>query len=131
MFREPLEGVTCALPVHRDQGHPMTGYRTVIESLIALHELPESKLSGDRACVLPAHTVTPRLAEAVLREIAAARGLTLGSIADAFDARIQGLVSNWPVGIDGARAVSLGLPRPPELRVIVEQYLEDYGGASR
>jgi hypothetical protein len=55
------------------------------------------------------------------------RGLKLGSIADAFDARIQGIVSNWPVSVDGARAVALGLPQPPALKVIVEQYLEDFG----
>jgi nucleoside-diphosphate-sugar epimerase len=128
MFREPLKGEPCALPVHRDQCHPMTGYRTVIDSLIALHEVPESRLSDDRAYGLPAHRVTPRLAEGVLQAVAAERGLRLGPIVGAFDARIQGLVSNWPVSVDGARAVALGLPRPPELKVIVEQYLEDFGG---
>jgi nucleoside-diphosphate-sugar epimerase len=128
MFREPLKGEPCLLPIHRDQCHPMTGYRTVIESLIALHEVPEARLSDDRAYVLPAHRVTPRLAEEVLRTVAAERGLKLGPIVEAFDARIQGLVSNWPVSVDGARAVALGLPRPPELKAIVAQYLEDFGG---
>ncbi len=127
MFREPLNGVPCLLPVRRDQCHPMTGYRTVIDSLIALHEVPEAKLRDDRAFVLPAHRVTPQLADAVLRDVAQARGLKLGPIIDAFDARIQGLVSNWPVAVDGARAVALGLPPPPPLREIVEQYLEDFG----
>ena len=40
MFREPLNGEPCALPVRRTQQHPMTGYRTVVESFIALHEVP-------------------------------------------------------------------------------------------
>jgi hypothetical protein len=71
--------------------------------------------------------VTPTLAASVLEEIAAARGLRLGPIRDAFDARIQGIVSNWPVSVDGARAIALGLPQPPNLRTIVEQYLEDFG----
>lgn len=127
MFREPLNGETCALPIHRDQCHPMTGYRTVIDSLIALHEVPENQFKDDRAYVLPAHRVTPNLAEAVIREVAQERGLKIGDIADAFDARIQGIVSNWPVSVDGARAVALGLPQPPPLKVIVEQYLEDFG----
>jgi nucleoside-diphosphate-sugar epimerase len=127
MFREPLKGEPCLLPIHRDQCHPMTGYRTVIESFIALHEVPEARLSDDRAYVLPAHCVTPRLAEEVLRTVAAERGLKLGPIVEAFDARIQGLVSNWPVSVDGTRAVALGLPRPPELKTIVAQYLEDFG----
>lgn len=126
MFREPLAGAPCLLPVHRDQGHPVTGYRTVIESFVALHEAPEAKLAGDRAYVLPAHTVTPRLAEAALRDVAAARGLKLGPIVDAFDARIQGIVSNWPVGVDGRRALALGVPAPPDLRTIIAHYLEDF-----
>jgi nucleoside-diphosphate-sugar epimerase len=127
MFREPLAGEQCLLPVRRDQCHPMTGYRTVIESLIALHEVPADRLRGDRAIGLPAHRVTPQLAESVLREIAAERGLNLGPITDAFDARIQGIVDNWPVAVDGARAIALGLPQPPPLKQIVAQYLEDFG----
>ena len=104
----------------------MTGYRTVIESFIAMHEVPESKLSTDRAYVLPAHTVTPTLAESVIREIAADRDMKMGEIVDAFDARIQGIVSNWPQSVDGTRAAAIGMPHPPSLRVIVEQYLEDF-----
>jgi hypothetical protein len=99
----------------------------VIESLIALHEVPADRLRGDRAIGLPAHRVTPQLAESVLREIAAERGLNLGPITDAFDARIQGIVDNWPVAVDGARAIALGLPQPPPLKQIVAQYLEDFG----
>lgn len=127
MFREPLNGDACALPVRRDQCHPMTGYRTVVDSFIALHEVPEKSLTDDRAYVLPAHRVTPSLAESVLREVGQERGIRLGAIADAFDARIQGIVNNWPTGIDGSRATALGLPQPPALKEIVLQYLDDFG----
>jgi nucleoside-diphosphate-sugar epimerase len=129
MFREPLNGEPCLLPVRREQQHPMTGYRTVIESLVALHEVAENKLGGDRAFVLPAHRVTPNLAATTLHHVAAERGLKLGPMVEAFDARIQGIVSNWPVSVDGARALALGLPQPPDLKVIVEQYLADFGPA--
>ena len=129
MFREPLNGETCLLPVRRTQCHPMTGYRTVIDSLIALHEVSPDLLRDDRAIGLPAHRVTPELAESVLAEIARDRGLKLGAIVDAFDPRIQGIVDNWPVAVDGARARALGLPEPPPLREIVEQYLADFGAA--
>jgi len=126
MFREPLNGETCQLPVRRDQCHPMTGFRTVIESLIALHEVPAEDMGDDRAIGLPAHRVTPRLAEQVLREVAAERGLKLGPTIEEFDVRIQGIVDNWPVTVDGSRAIALGLPQPPPLKQIVEQYLEDF-----
>jgi len=131
MFREPLNGESCELPVRRDQPHPMTGYRTVIESFIALHEAPSERLGDDRAYGLPAHQVTPALAEQVIRQIADERGLRTGALVDAFDPRIQGIVDNWPTAVDGSRAVRLGLPRPPELKRIVEQYLEDFGGSPR
>jgi D-erythronate 2-dehydrogenase len=129
MFREPLNGEACMLPVRRDQCHPMTGYRTVVESLIEIHELPQDAFRDDRAVGLPAHQVTPQIAESVLREISKERGLSLGSMVDAFDPRIQGIVNNWPVDVDGSRAIQLGLPRPPSLREIVLQYIEDFAPA--
>lgn len=128
MFREPLNGEPCLLPIRRDQPHPMTSYRTVIESFIALAEADEAQLGRDRAYVLPAHRVTPELAAKVVEEVAAERGLTLGPIIDAFDARIQGIVDQWPQQVDGERAVAIGAPRPPPLKVIVEQYVEDFLG---
>ena len=129
MFREPLNGETCDLPVRRDQPHPMTGFRTVVESFIALHEVPEERLGDDRAYGLPAHQVTPALAETVLSELAGEKKLALGQVADAFDPRIQAIVDNWPTAVDGSRAVTLGLPEPPPLKQIVEQYLEVFGQA--
>ena len=127
MFREPLKGEPCALPVHRSQPHPMTGFKTVIESFIALHELAPEPLGDDRGYCLPAHVVTPELAEAVLAEVAAERSLTLGSIEDAFDARIQAIVDTWPTAVDGTRAVALGLPEPPAIKEIIGQYLDTFG----
>ena len=129
MFREPLNGETCELPVHRDQPHPMTGFRTVVDSFIALHEVTEERLGDDRAYGLPAHRVTPTLAEQVLREVTEEKNLALGQIADAFDPRIQAIVDTWPTAADGARAVALGLPEPPPLKQIVEQYFEAFDQA--
>lgn len=126
MFREPLHGEPCLLPVRRNQPHPMTGYRTVIDSLVAIHNLPAASLGDDRAVGLPAHRVTPELAEQTLKAIASQDGRTIGEIVDSFDARIQGIVNNWPTEIDGSRGVSLGLPMPPSLETIVRQYIEDF-----
>lgn len=126
MFREPLNGQPCLLPVRRDQQHPMTGYQTVIESFIALHEVAEARLGTDRAYVLPAHAVTPRLAEQVIQRVASEKGIALGEIVEAFDARIQGMVDNWPTAVFGGRATEIGLPQPPPLEEIVRQYVADY-----
>lgn len=130
MFREPLSGVDCLLPIHRTQRHPMTGYRTVIDSLIALHEVPAEKLGGDRAVGLPALQVTPEMASQVLSEISLEHGIRLGRIVDSFDERIQKIVDGWATAIDGSRAIALGLPQPPPLKQIVEQYLQDFAPLS-
>lgn len=126
MFREPLNGETCELPVHRDQPHPMTGFRTVVDSFITLHEAPEERLGDDRAYCLPAHQVTPAMAETVLNELAGEKTLALGQVSNAFDPRIQAIVDNWPTSVDSSRAMALGLPMPPPLKQIVEQYLEAF-----
>ena len=126
MFREPLNGETCELPVRRDQPHPMSGFRTVVDSFVALHEAPEDRLGDDRAYGLPAHQVTPAMAGKALSELAEEKNLTLGQIEDAFDPRIQAIVDTWPTAVDGYRAVALGLPEPPPLKKIVEQYLEAF-----
>ncbi|MGB0579119.1 MAG: NAD-dependent epimerase/dehydratase family protein [Limisphaerales bacterium] len=128
MFREPLGGEACELPVRRTQQHPMTGYRTVVDSFVDLHEVSEDQLGQDRGYGLPAHQVTPELAEKVIAEVAAERGLQLGPINDAFDERIQGIVDNWPIDVNGDRAVKLGLLQPPPLKQIVEDYLDDFTG---
>jgi len=127
MFREPLNGETCELPVRRDQPHPMSGFRTVVDSFVALHEAPEDRLGDDRAYGLPAHQVTPAMAGKALSELAEEKNLTLGQIEDAFDPSIQAIVDTWPTAVDGYRAVALGLPEPPPLKKIVEQYLEAFG----
>ena len=126
MFREPLNGETCELPVRRDQPHPMTSFRTVVDSFVALHEAPEDRLGDDRAYGLPAHQVTPAMAGKALSELAEEKNLVLGQIEDAFDPRIQAIVDTWPTAVDGYRAVALGLPEPPPLKKIVEQYLEAF-----
>ena len=126
MFREPLRGVPCLLPVDIDQQHPMTGYRTVIESLIAIHELKAVDLGSDRAIGLPAMNVTPRIAEAALKETANERGLLLGPIERVPDDRIQRIVAQWPTEIDGHRALRLGLPPVPSLHTLINHYLEDF-----
>ncbi|MEE2615385.1 MAG: NAD-dependent epimerase/dehydratase family protein [Verrucomicrobiota bacterium] len=126
MFREPLNGEVCELPIKRNQSHPMTGFKTVVDSFVALHEIEEAKLGDDRAYGLPSLSVTPNLAEKVLQEISDEKKIKIGKIEDAFEPRIQSIVDNWPTAADGHRATALGLPQPPALKQIIEQYLEHF-----
>ena len=108
----------------------MTGYRTVVDSLIVLHNLPSASIGRDRSVGLPARSVTPQRAEVALKTVARERGIALGAIEERPDARIQGIVDQWPVAIDGSRALALGLPPVPSLETILRHYLDDFASPS-
>ncbi|MEM9017518.1 MAG: NAD-dependent epimerase/dehydratase family protein [Verrucomicrobiota bacterium] len=126
MFREPLAGETCYLPVHRDQLHPLIGYRDVIESFIAIHEAAPENLEEDRAFGLPSHRVTVSEALTVLHQVAETEGITLGMVLDDPNPTIQAIVDTWPTETDGSRAIALGAPTPRPLDRVIRDYLEDF-----
>jgi D-erythronate 2-dehydrogenase len=126
MFREPLNGEPCYLPVHRDQCHPVLGYRDVVESFIALHEADPSVLEADRAYVLPSHRITVAEGLTVMEQVAAEFGILPGLILDDPNPVVQAIVDTWPTATDGTRALKIGVPEPKPLAEIVRDYLRDF-----
>ena len=126
MFREPLNGQPCYLPVHRDQCHPVLGYRDVIESFIALHEADPSLLGDDRAYGLPSHRITVAEGLTVMEQVAAEFGIHPGLVIDEPNPVVQGIVDTWPTATDGSRALKIGVPEPKPLAEIVRDYLRDF-----
>ncbi len=53
IFREPLNGATALVPVGYVIPVPISGYRTVVDNLIRLHDAPGEGLGADRAVNLP------------------------------------------------------------------------------
>ena len=127
MFREPLNGEDCRLPISVDQPHPMTDDLTVVQSLLACAQLPAEALGVDRALVLPAHRVTPREAMQAVKAVGARLGIRLGRWDLQPDARIAAIVARWPQQVDGARAMALGMPQPMALEAIVERFVRTFG----
>jgi nucleoside-diphosphate-sugar epimerase len=126
IFREPLNGEPCRLPVHRDQCHPVIGYRDVVDSFVALHEADPSRLGDDRAYVLPSHRITVAEGLAAMEQVAAEFGIRPGLVLDEPDPTIQAIVDTWPTATDGSRALALGLPEPKPLPEILRGYLRDF-----
>jgi nucleoside-diphosphate-sugar epimerase len=131
MFREPLQGIDCMLPVPLDQRHPMTSATTVIDSLIAIHDLPSEAIGRDRAIGLDAMSITPRMAQEALLEATSGPNAIelphrLGQILLTPDERIAKIVEQWPVAIDGHRARSLGLPGPSSLVEIIRSFVAEF-----
>lgn len=129
LFREPLNGETCRIPVSEDTVMPLLGYRSIVGGFIALHEVDGAALGDDRAVSLPSLTVTVRDMIDALRRVGgqrAAAGRKLGEIVFEPDPFIQRICDGWPKDAAYERATRLGLPRDTSLDAIVENYIEDY-----
>lgn len=125
LFREPLNGETCRVPVSEDTVMPLLGYRAIVGGLIALHEVDGAALGDDRAVSLPSFTVTVGDMVDALRRVAAGKR-ELGEIVFEPDPFIQRICDGWPKDAGYERATRLGLPRDASLDAIVENYIEDY-----
>jgi nucleoside-diphosphate-sugar epimerase len=124
VFREPLNGEPCALPVTLDTVMPVLGYRSAVAGFIALHEADPEALGDDRAINFPSHAATVEQMIAALRRVAGNRHL--GEITVAPDPVIQAIVASWATEAEFARATALGLAREASLDEIVEAYIEDF-----
>ena len=124
VFREPLKGEACVLPVRPETVMPVLGYRSIVEGILALHELPSDKLGDDRAVSLPSMDVTVAEMIASLKRVAHNR--KLGEITVEPDPFIEAIVRSWPVATEDTRALALGLPKDKSLDDIVHHYIEDY-----
>jgi nucleoside-diphosphate-sugar epimerase len=123
VFREPLSGVECVLPVGPDAVMPLAGYRTIVEGFVKLHEVDGASWRGPRR--------QPALArrhgrghDRALKRVAGNRHL--GEIRVEKDPVIERIVAGWPIGTTFDRALSLGLPKDPDLDSIVKAYIEDF-----
>jgi nucleoside-diphosphate-sugar epimerase len=124
VFREPLNGVECVLPVGTETVMPLAGYRTIVEGFVKLHEVDGARLGEDRAVSLPSLDATVADMIAALKRAAGNRHL--GDIRVEKDPAIERIVATWPVGTTYDRALSLGLPRDRDLDSIVKAYIEDF-----
>lgn len=126
VFREPLNGVSCKLPVQKTVRMPMLGYRRCVESFIALHEVDGDGLGNDRAVNLQNRSYSvSEMIEAVAR-VAAKRNIQLGAISVEPDPTIEAIVAGWAADIDCSRAEELGLPIDESLDQVIEDYIDDF-----
>jgi D-erythronate 2-dehydrogenase len=125
IFREPLNGIDCVVPVDADMHVPISGYRTIIENLIRLHEVDGARLGPDRALNLPALDPTPVEMSAALSR---ASDRTLGTISFEIDPLISAFFRGWAQHSSFARAEALNFVRDTDLESIIGAYIEDFLG---
>jgi D-erythronate 2-dehydrogenase len=123
LFREPLNGEECVVPVAPELALPIAGYRTVVDNLIALHELDREALGSDRALNFPAIDVTAGEMLAALRRAA---DRPLGPVVFQPDAAVEAFFHGWAQHASSDRARAVGLSRDVDVETIVRAYTEDY-----
>ncbi len=124
LFREPLAGESCVIPVDPAQPMSVLGYRATVDGIIRLAELSSDKLGTDRGVGLPAFNVTVRQLMEALKNATGRQNP--GEHILRIDDAIVAICSGWPKSIDSSRALALGFPIEAKLEEIVEYYVEDY-----
>ncbi len=126
VFREPLNGEECVLPVATGTLMPVLGYRSCVQGFIVLHEADGAVLGDDRAVNLPGATYSVGEMIEALRRVAAANDRKLGSITVSPDPVIQKIVATWPRRGKADRALALGLPEDESLERVIQDYIDDF-----
>jgi nucleoside-diphosphate-sugar epimerase len=124
LFREPLSGEPCVIPVDPSQEMPVLGYRSIVNGIIKLAEIPAEQFGTDRAVGLPAFNTNVQELMDALKNAAGNRHL--GEHVMEKDDQIVAICSGWPKKVDTTRAQSLGLPMDDSIEQIVLDYIEDY-----
>lgn len=126
VIREPLSGDTCHLPVSRDLAVMVGGYRSCVDNLMTLLDVPADVLGDDRVVNLPNITTSVADMIAATTEAAAKHGITLGAIEDAPDEIVRHIVGKWPTSMDATRAIGFGCRVESNVKEIIEDFISDY-----
>ena len=94
------------MPVELTTRVPLSGYRTIVDNLVRLHELDSEALGNDRAMNLPALDVTGQEMTDGLRN---ATNRPLGPITVRPDPAIMKIYASWATRSSSERAVAMGL----------------------
>jgi len=128
VFREPLNGEECVLPVAPETRIHVLGHRNCVNGLIVLHEADGAALGDDRAVNLPSTTYAVSEMIAAVKRVAAAAGRALGPITVRPDPAVEGIINGWPPYSKADRALALGCPADESLDRVIEYYIEDFLG---
>ena len=127
LFREPINGQSFDLPVSRQQGVPLLGYRKVVDAFVKTMECDAAaSLGDDRTITLPSRQYVIGEMIVSLEKVAAERGISLGPIIDCPDPDVINVVSQWPTGTKADRAESIGITADDSIEAVIHNYLDDF-----
>lgn len=126
VFREPLNGVDCYLPVSLNQEVPLLGYRKVVDAFIKAMECDSKVLGDDRTLTLPSRRYVVKDMIQTLQAVAERKGIRLGKIIESPDATIIKIVAGWPIGTEAHRAEAIGMTADSGVEEVILHYIEDF-----
>ena len=126
ILREPLAGEVSMCPVDATVAHPVSSPQRTVDGLIAVFEASRQALGGRLALNLPGLNVTVQQMLDALEAVAGPKVRAL--VRFERDARVAGIVANWPTGATSARAAALGLRPEANFEDIIRQYIADQQG---
>lgn len=123
IIREPLAGVETTCPVSPEVRHPVSSPANTVQGLLTVFEASREAMGGRLALNLPGLNVRVGDMLQALEEVAGPE--VRQRVRFEPDARIAGIVANWPRGSTAQRALALGLRPDASFKAIIEQYIED------
>ena len=125
MFREPLNGVACEVPVEESTEMWILSPGKVLDAFIHAHELPASDWGTNRALALPGITFSVGEGVEALRRIAGAD--VAKRVVFKRDERINKMVRSFPGKFKTDRALGMGFQADKDIGSIIEDYIRSEG----
>ena len=125
MFREPLNGAVCEVPVEDTIEMWILSPRKVIDAFIHAHDLPACAWGVNRALTLPGITFSVKQGVEALRRIAGdevARRVVFKPIE-----RIHNMVKTFPARFETKRALAMGFEADAGIEAIISDYISSEG----
>lgn len=119
IFREPLQGLRCTVPVSTDTGVVVISPETAAANLEALASIDAEQLGSLRGVALPGLTIT--VADMV-DALGRAKPDAVELLDFEFNPAIADIVAGWPSRWDDQRGRELGLAVDTDLDAIIEAF---------
>ena len=125
MFREPLNGEICEVPVEDSIEMWILSPGKVIDAFVHAHELPASAWGTNRALTLPGITFSVKHGVEALRRIAGDQ--VANRIVFKPVERIHNMVKTFPARFEPRRALAMGFEADTGIEAIIKDYIAGEG----
>jgi nucleoside-diphosphate-sugar epimerase len=125
MFREPLNGLACEVPVEASTEMWILSPGKVLDAFVHAHDLPASAWGGQRAVALPGITFSVGEGVEALRRVAGDE--VAKRVVFKRDERLNKMVRSFPGRFRTDRALQMGFTADQDIEHIIRDYIAAEG----